>query len=439
MATVNGTTSQRTSIYDFYFTYDTSFSSSKMQWTVKVKVYLEVDTYKYSGNTSHSLSIGGTTVDKESNYTKTCGDSSSKKTYLIAEGFKTYAASSSDRSVKIEASMTAPSGGHGPGTCKASKTITLPAKLVKSGELSLSDLAQHSVTIKVTGLKTGLGYARTAKFYYKRAEASSWISAGSDTASSSDSNVSLTITKKLISNYKYNFKVNIYTPTGTLLQTFTTTATTSKDNVTFAKSSVTENSVKVVLSGLVETVYLKRVLKFYYRRKGATNWTALSSKTHTIASGDAAKAVTVQVANCAAGTTYQFKVELWYGAGYLASSATCEATTVRSDISDTAQRVVTATLYKDTAEFGLTCVCDLEDRPIQAVSMTIYLGQPGKTYVEVGRNAVGYYTEIEFIKPLVPESFPPLDSYNVGDPVKVVWINNVNEIVAIDQLELNIA
>lgn len=325
MATVNGTTSQNSSKYDFYFVYTTSFDSTKMLWTVTVTSYLKVIKYKYSGTTSHNLTIGGVSVDKDSSYSKTCGDNSTTKVYKIASGKKTYAASKSARKVTLKATMSAPSGGYGPGTCSSSKTITLPAKLSSAGSLSVSGINAHGCTLNLTDLATGLGYARTCKFYYKKSTITSWSLAGTVSVASGKSSGALVLTNLLLPNTLYDFKCSIAAPDDTVMCTLTGSTTTSSDLFTLSVASIGNTTVSVKVSGLVSTASMTRTLKGYYRVKGTSAW--LTGPALSYAATTAIGTPQLSFTGLTDGVTYEFIVYVYYGT-FLSSSASTSATTV---------------------------------------------------------------------------------------------------------------
>lgn len=443
MATVNGTTSQNTSKYDFYMTYSTSFDSTKMQHKVTVNVYLDVIKYKYSGTTSHKLKIGGVSVDEESSYKKTCGDNSRTKTYKIASGSKTYSARTTERSVTIEATMTAPSDGYGPGTCKVSKKITLPAKLSTAGALAVSSMSTHTCTLKVSSLKTGLGYSRTGKFYYKLDSATSWTLLGSKSIPSADSSISYSTPLVLMPNRKYDFKCAIVLPSGSTSHTVTTEGTSDTDNFSLSKSALTQSSVKLAVNGLIATCGRERVLKLFYRRKGASSWTALTAKNKTFKANSNIGTPVFSITGCTAGTAYEAKVECYYGS-YRSAYATIAFTTVAAPVVEPDEpttpetpkvRTITATL--DGSMLTIKCTDTTGKTDGASSVLNVYLGQFGWGYNQAGQYFnINYHGTFEIPIMLVAQMFPSFSSFQDGDPVKLIWTDNTGKVKYIDQLEL---
>lgn len=323
MGTVNGTTSQHGSKYDFYMVYETSFDATKMKHTVKVTSYLSVKKWRYSGTTSHNLTIGGVSVDKDSGYKKTCGDNSSTKVYKIASGSKTYPASSSARDVKLKASMSADSGGYGPGNCSASKTITLKARLSAKGKLTVSNVTSHSIRLDVSELPTGVDYARNCTFYYKQSNTTNWTKAGTLKIASDKSSGSLAINNTFLPGVTYDFKCNIAAPDGTVMCTPTAKGTTLKDTFTLSMSGAKTDTVSISVYGLVDVAGSARVIKGSYRVKGASTWVAGPSLSYS-STASAGKPVLL-FTGLQNNTLYEFLVEVYYGS-YLSYSASISVT-----------------------------------------------------------------------------------------------------------------
>lgn len=323
MGTVNGTTSQHGSKYDFYMVYETSFDATKMKHTVKVSSHLRVKKWRYIGTTSHNLTIGGVSVDKDSGYKKTCGDNTSTKVYKIASGSKTYPASSSARDIKLKASMSADSGGYGPGNCSVSKTITLKARLSAKGKLTVSNVTSHSIRLDVSELPTGVGYTRTCTFYYKRSNTTNWTKAGVLKIASDKSSDSLAINDTFLPGVTYDFKCSIAAPDGTIMCTPTAKGTTQKDTFSLVIEKAGVDEVQLRVTGLVGVAGSARTLKAYRRVKGASNWTSVA--TISYGAKDDVGAPKLSFPNLQKGTTYEFLVEMYYGT-YFSYSATTLAT-----------------------------------------------------------------------------------------------------------------
>lgn len=323
MAKVTGAVGQNKSKYKFYIEYSTSFNNSTMKWTVKCTAYLEVDHWTYEGNTRHPLYIGGNKVDSRYDYNKSCSSNNGVRSFKIASGTKTYAASTSARSVKMTANLNAPSGGYGPGVCKVSKTISLPAKLSSAGSISFSNVTSHSCTVKASGLATGLGYTRTVKFYYKLSSSSAWTLIGSNSVASGSSSVSR-LRGALLPGRTYNFKYEVYAPNGTLMKTCSSSVTTATDPFTLSLSAKTGTSVSVRINGLDSNVGYARTLHGYYKKKTDTVWTKAPTVL-TIAS-TASASVAYTFTGLASGIAYDFYIACLYSSTEL-SRATFATTT----------------------------------------------------------------------------------------------------------------
>ena len=282
MATKTGTVSQNKSKYKFYISYSTSFSTSTMKWTVTAKVYLQVSYYAYEGRTTHKLSIGGTVKSSKSNYTKACYSNSGTKSFLIASGTQTYAASASSRSVTISASMSASAAGYGPGTCSASVTVTLGAKLSSAGKWGIATSTINSLTYSVTGLSTSLGYTR--KVYFDVGPyGGSYTKTQSKSVGASTSSVSFTTTG-LMPGTRYQIRARVYAPNNALMLTLTGNIYTKSETMTLSASSVTAEEAKLSFKLATKNIGYERKVYWYKRLKGASSWTSVSGTT-TVANG----------------------------------------------------------------------------------------------------------------------------------------------------------
>lgn len=274
MATKVGTVSQNKSKYKFYIDYSTSFSTSSMKWTVTANVYLQVSYYAYEGRTTHKLSIGGTVKSSKSNYTKACYSNSGTKSFLIASGTQTYAASASSRSVTISASMSAPSGGYGPGTCSASVTVTLGAKLSSAGRWGTATSTINSLTYSVTGLSTSLGYTR--KVYFDVGPyGGSYTKTQSKSVGASTSSVSFTTTG-LMPGTRYQTRARVYAPNNALMLTLGGNIYTKSETMTLSVSSVGANGADVWFTLGTKNIGYERYVYWYKRLKGASSWESVS-------------------------------------------------------------------------------------------------------------------------------------------------------------------
>lgn len=282
MATKTGTVSQNKSKYKFYISYSTSFSTSTMKWTVTANVYLQVSYYAYEGRTTHKLSIGGTVKSSQSNYTKACYSNSGTKSFLIASGTQTYAASASSRSVTISASMSAPSGGYGPGTCSASVTVTLGAKLSSAGKWGTATSTINSLTYSVTGLSTSLGYTR--KVYFDVGPyGGSYTKTQSKSVGASTSSVSFTTTG-LMPGTRYQTRARVYAPNNALMLTLTGNIYTKSETMTLSVSSVGAEAADVWFTLGTKNIGYERKVYWYKRLKGASSWESVSG-TNLVADG----------------------------------------------------------------------------------------------------------------------------------------------------------
>lgn len=274
MATKTGTVSQNKSKYKFYISYSTSFSTSTMKWTVTASVYLQVSYYAYEGRTTHKLSIGGTVKSSKSNYTKACYSNSGTKSFLIASGTQTYAASASSRSVTISASMSAPSGGYGPGTCSASVTVTLGAKLSSVGKWGTATSTINSLTYSVTELSTSLGYTR--KVYFDVGPyGGSYTKTQSKSVGASTSSVSFTTTG-LMPGTRYQTRARVYAPNNALMLTLIGNIYTKSETMTLSVSSVGAEAADVWFTLGTKNIGYERKVYWYKRLKGASSWESVS-------------------------------------------------------------------------------------------------------------------------------------------------------------------
>lgn len=309
MATKTGTTSQHKSKYTWYLDYTTSFSTSTMRWTVSVKVYLRVANWAYEGNTTHKLSIGGASVASRSNYNKACRSNSGTTDFLFASGSKTYAASSSVRSVALSGTANAPSNGWGPGKCSASTTISLAAKLSSAGAISTASVGTSGFIIRATGLPTNLGYTRTVKFAYKLTTATAWTSAGNSSVSASSSSASKAVTG-LLPGKTYNVRYQVTAPDGTLMKTATATVTTLTDSAfNISLKRTTESSVEVFINGLSSNVSYIRYINGFYRKQGSTTWES-SVVVSWIPAGGSAVGLTYLFMDLEPNTNYEFAISV---------------------------------------------------------------------------------------------------------------------------------
>lgn len=127
--TVAGTTSRNTSHYDFNCVYTLTNDTANKRYSLEVTAQLKINKYRFSTEKEHkvNIKINGTT------YTKTFsglsgGDNATVVTKNLYTKTVNFSYASEARSVPVSITTTdIESGGYGPGICKASATVTIPA------------------------------------------------------------------------------------------------------------------------------------------------------------------------------------------------------------------------------------------------------------------------------------------------------------------------
>ena len=323
MAQKDGTVSQNSSKYSYYLIYSYSFDANKMKWTVAATAYLVVHKYRYTGNTSYAVYIGGNAVASQGSTSQTRGDNKTSVTYTVGSGSYPYDALATARSVGISATLSAASGGYGPGTCSASVTISLPAKLSSAGKMTVGSVSEEHCTLSVSGLSTTLGYARTCTFQYKKSTASTWTALGTNSVAATGEGCTRTVTD-LLPGTKYDFRCIVTAPSGTTLVTLTGSATTSTDPITVDFDSVNYYDATILVKDLISVSDYARTIKGFYRVAGESDWIAGPTSTH--AADKAIGTPSLKFTDLQDGVDYEFKIEVYYGS-VLSTSSNLSATT----------------------------------------------------------------------------------------------------------------
>lgn len=385
MATKIGTVSQNKSKYKFYISYSTSFSTSTMIWTVTANVYLQVSYYAYEGRTTHKLSIGGTVKSSKSNYTKACYSNSGTKSFLIASGTQTYAASASSRSVTISASMSAPSGGYGPGTCSASVTVTLGAKLSSAGKWGTASSTINSLTYSVTGLSTSLGYTR--KVYFDVGPyGGSYTKTQSKSVGASTSSVSFTTTG-LMPGTRYQTRARVYAPNNALMLTLAGNIYTKSETMTLSVSSVGANGADVWFTLGTKNIGYERYVYWYKRLKGASSWESVSG---TVLVPDGKNSGANLFRNLIDDSDYEVLAVCKIG-----STEICRATTSFHTIKGLPDHQITEQGYAD-GELTIEVIDSISTLPVNnQVVIYVYTGED--SYF-VGEQVVQFTEEVMTVK-----------------------------------------
>lgn len=391
MATKTGTVSQNKSKYKFYISYSTSFSTSTMKWTVTANVYLQVSYYAYEGRTTHKLSIGGTVKSSRSNYNKACYSNSGTKSFLIASGTQTYAASASSQSVVISASMSAPSDGYGPGTCSASVTVTLGAKLSSAGRWGTATSTINSLTYSVTGLSTSLGYTR--KVYFDVGPyGGSYTKTQSKSVGASTSSVSFTTTG-LMPGTRYQTRARVYAPNNALMLTLAGNIYTKSETMTLSVSSVGANGADVWFTLGTKNIGYERYVYWYKRLKGASSWESVSE---TVFVPDGSNSGANLFRNLIDDSDYEVLAVCKIG-----STEICRATTSFHTIKGLPDHQITEQGYAD-GKLTIEVIDSISTLPVNnQVVVYVYTGED--SYF-VGEQVVQFTEEVMTVK------FPITDS-----------------------------
>lgn len=326
MAIVYGTVGQKSSKYTYYLDYSVTLDPETLEWVVTAIVKLVVKAWKYSGKTTYALSIGDVKVDSLASTTLTRGDNKTDVTYNMGTGSQRYAASTSKRTITISATLNAPSGGYGPGSCSVSTTIELNPVLSSSGKIVATDITPTGCTLNVSELGKNLGYAKECYFYYRVKGTEKWTRFSHVTVPDAETTCTTTVTG-LTPGETYELDCDVYTPNppDKKMAYFATTVTFPAGGFTLSLQDISYDEISVEVSGMDQIVSTYRELRFYKKKSIDTSW------------GDAGE-VNIE-ANVAAGiigkpvygldpnTAYDIKVEMYYD-GVLTDSAVVSATTL---------------------------------------------------------------------------------------------------------------
>lgn len=127
--TVSGTTSKNGSKYDFNCVYTLSSDAANSRYKLEVTAQLKIIKYKFSTTKTHKvhIKINGETYTKTFNGLSG-GNNSSTVTKNLYTKTVYFAYGSAARTVPVSITTTdISSGGYGPGVCKASANVTIPA------------------------------------------------------------------------------------------------------------------------------------------------------------------------------------------------------------------------------------------------------------------------------------------------------------------------
>lgn len=127
--TVAGTTSRNSSKYDFNCFYTLTNDTVNKQYTLKVTAQLKIRKYKFSTTKAHKVNIevNGKTYTKALNGLSG-GDNASTVTKPLYSKSVNFPYASAACRIPVSISTTdISSGGYGPGICKASTSISIPA------------------------------------------------------------------------------------------------------------------------------------------------------------------------------------------------------------------------------------------------------------------------------------------------------------------------
>ena len=167
MATINGTTSRRTSNYDFYFVYTVTNDDTNKRHVVNVKAYLKCISWDFETSVSDNwvyIEIGSTKYTRPAAGIN-CNQYALPHTYLLWEKTAYFAYSNVARSVHLHAyTDDLYVAGHGPGECNAVTNIEIPAKYATAGTLAAADVDEEEIKLTLSGLNTNVGYTRTLKW-----------------------------------------------------------------------------------------------------------------------------------------------------------------------------------------------------------------------------------------------------------------------------------
>lgn len=324
MATINGTTSRRTSNYDFYFVYSVTNDNTNKRHIVNVKAYIKCISWDFETAVSKPwvhIKIGSTVYNRPAAGIN-CNQYSLPHTYLLWEKTVYYDYSTTARSVYLRAyTDDLYVAGHGPGECNAATTITIPAKYSTAGTITATVLSESTAKAVLSGLPTAVGFTRTIKWYYKKSTSTAWTLL--DTTTLSATSTTSSITKQLSSltpGTAYNVKAMIYDGTD-LIVSKTDSVTTSGMAGSLTVKSKSSKYVIFRLSGLADVGY-SRTVKLYYKKSTETTYTLTA--TITIPAGTLY--VDIQSVPLLPGTAYNFKVNVYRGETLIKSFSSTQTT-----------------------------------------------------------------------------------------------------------------
>lgn len=333
MATkVNGSVGDNSSKYDYYLEYDTSFDITTMEWTVTVTAYLVVKKTKYQGKTTYNVSIGGEIVDSLQSTTLTRGDNKTEIKYVMGTGSNTYAASDKDRTISVWTAMNAPSGGWGPAYCSASTSVVLPAKYRTSGKLTANNISSAGCSFYVTELPKDLGYDKECYFYYRVLGTSAWTRFSHVTVPDNETTCETFVTG-LIPEETYEISCDVYSPNppDKMLFYLTTTVTLPVAGLTLSLSEIDSRSAEIHLYDVEQVVPVHRTFHGYCKPSDSSEW-VLRSIIDLDANVEAG-IFGMNFNDLTSGTSYDFKVEIYYNEVLTVEAALSATTTVLVDYS----------------------------------------------------------------------------------------------------------
>lgn len=154
--TVAGTTSRNGSKYDFNCVYTLTDDAANKQYSLEVTAQLKIKKYKFSSTQTHkvNIKINGTTYTKTFNG-MSGGNNSSTVTKNLYKKTVSFSYASAARSIPVSITTSdISSGGYGPGVCKASTNVTIPA-------VNTTKILSGSVIWQDNNNQDGLRSART--------------------------------------------------------------------------------------------------------------------------------------------------------------------------------------------------------------------------------------------------------------------------------------
>ena len=325
MPTINGTTSRRTSNYDFYFVYSVTNDNANKRHIVNVKAYIKCISWDFETAVADPwvhIRIGSTTYNRSAAGIN-CNQYSLPHTYLLWEKTAYYDYSTSARSIYLRAyTDDLYVAGHGPGVCNAATTITIPARYSTSGTITGTALSESTAKVVLSGLPTAVGFTRTIKWYYKQSNASAWTLFDTTTVSGTSTTSSITKQISLLTpSTAYNVKAMIYDGTDLIVEK-TGSVTTNAMAGTMSIWAGATRYAFAILSGLADTGY-ERTAVLHIKKSTDTEY--VLSTTVTIASG--AQGARLQTRAILPGTEYNFKLNVYRGT-VLLKSFTGTATTL---------------------------------------------------------------------------------------------------------------